>query len=917
MNSSKHVPPLVLLLALFGGAWLVIDATDSTPLLPDSRDGVLPTSAPIAGADPEPLGSTPSRKSAGRTVLVLDPAGQPVPGAKVFHHLKEDANGIERFLQDKDSIIPYKLIGIRTWAKGGPLITDYQGIAVLPDTGYGYLGSDTDSMAGLIALMPPPESGKQEVILTLDAYSTLPFQVIHADGSPAQGFVAAVALVNENQPPSGRGIQPLPTILHEAQPTDAAGRSFIRNDFEAVMKLRNQTFEEGDRIQLQASFPLGVSISETVHQGQTKPVVLQLPGFGSVQVQLKGFPKDNVPEIMNRGSSDFGRPGITNSTSTRTSDDTWEFDQIPLGQKVIVQVHQRTFQQFNGERHEGRRGTSFKGIEATGPTLEGEVVKVVLDYSNDIHISGRLMDHLGNPLKFDRQRQELSIQSQATGFCYQSQGYSVDMKGDGYFVARFQNPEKASLSTTPLNRLVIQLAAKEVGSYRLSNEPKGPIHPFSYAALDLPIDVRVASHDIGEVQLQAKDPLIEIKAIDFAGNPIQDARIGIRFLGPTFPNNPIVRDDWLSISSRSGWQHIKAEGVLRVYGSDWETICYGGYQADVEPVYRPVSNLRVTAGHRDYLSNTIDCSAIDREITVVLSLASTLTGSLKCSPLLMGMKLSLIDAGSAYSTRSKAMSMINIFENRGNDEPRLEMEELNWSGLEQGLYDLVVLSSHRPTEVFRIPGISIGPGKNSDPRLQGLDLLPQLDIVRLQLVDESDRQFIGKEIEAKKKVFIRQLDGSKGGGGGKCNIMDDAIIMEIGKGQALYASVQLHGYALTKMAGLKAGTHRIQLSKMLPCHLVWTNTADLPQDAKIEVTVDGENIFGTERFSNDPDFPEKWSGKLPNAGPYLVYLHCEVNGTRHFARIPFEVSEEQLAGGGGINLTFPADFIQKVHGQQK
>jgi len=352
-------------------------ADAATPEPPARREEPdVPTTAPAPTRDDGSGSAAPERT---REVEVVDArSGRPVPDALLWIGPK---NRRLHVLQE-----------VRGPEPAPDARTDARGLARIPEVDPGELAvlAQAAQRAGFV-VVPAWKEGQGRTRLELHPDWELVAEVVHADGTPAEGVPVAVSLTTVS---GGQG---------SSYSTDASGRVRL-----AHVGLECLLFE-ARRLDLWPELPLREMDRRSVDLDAPPraPVRFQLPALGSVQVRvedLEGQPARNgtsvhlrlVPPGASRDASPLRRQEDV-SVHARTRDGWALFPQVEPGMELEVRVDpsgglsQRAY--FPGPARPGERAEytvvlgsdhpilEFRALDPQGVPMAGESLQVGVEMS--------------------------------------------------------------------------------------------------------------------------------------------------------------------------------------------------------------------------------------------------------------------------------------------------------------------------------------------------------------------------------------------------------------------------------------------------------------------------------------------------------------------------------------------------------
>ena len=930
MNPTKLVAPLLILAALSAGIWLIFEK--SPPPLPNvdamaeveaenvgdgSSVEAMPEIDSISHADPIPDAATQSeRKATGRNVRVLDPTGRPLAGVKVYWHFDGDLSHLKEFLALKKSPELMGQPDPRRWQRqADPRITDNQGSAQLPAEGFGMIAAFGKRMGKVILAEPLADGGSQNLELRLEPFSVLPVQVLRADGKPAAG--KSVALIGKERilpEKSTFGGWSTWEPIRRTQITDANGETEFQMDLETTPKFASAEYSIDEfEFRVQMETELGDPVFAVIEPDARKKVTLRMDAAGTVHAKLNGYPNTLLPRLsIVDEATEFHRLGkAVSPTNFTAKEGLWIFEEVPLGKRLNLNIVRGFRKKENGSVSHSYRSTKLPTTAFDGPTAPFEIVEIQFDYAEDAWLTGRLLDDDGQPVDGSDKNYEHSISIFDSKGLPNSISVIAEIDTDGNFIAKRPDPEL--LQKIRLNPDILMIQRSFEGrSFGRNREAPSPL---AWVAIPIPAETSGPTFDLGDVQLAIQKPLIEVTVVDEAGNPIKGAQVSFQAY-TAINSGGRTHGSWSNFHFRNQNFQTPEKGNVAVHGINWDRTYYFTTHFGESVSVIPISELKATARHNNYLPQTKEFTPADKAVQITLSKAGSILGSIIPSPMFGYLEVLAVPTGES-SLDGNNHSRVKIqnphsFGQSSNPKP----VKFNINGKAPGIYDVVFCASQGGLEFHRISGVEVSIGGSSDPRLQEIDLLPYLEFVTLEIVGLDGVALNDAKLKKLRGCGMRYDSTWKSGKGCAWEVHQDRIWFEVGIGQTLNMLIKFDAYAPIRLDGVSSGEFRKPLANYKSVVIEFANFDSLPQSKGMGVKLQtGPRYTGQVNLQQDEGNPERWGGKIAAAGEFTlsVYLPFPLKKRSFATEITLSITEEVLSAGTPIAVKLPADFLESIN----
>lgn len=216
----------------------------------------------------------------------------------------------------------------------------------------------------------------------------------------------------------------------------------------------------------------------------------------------------------------------------------------------------------------------------------------------------------------------------------------------------------------------------------------------------LPVLAPGTRHDLGEVRLVVEPLLVEGQVVDDRGQPVADASLRVQTLVAQER-----REDWRDAPFRT--DGTDGDGCFRLHGAP------------------PAGTQRLRASKPGHFPTAIPLVAVGGRVRLILPRAGVLRGAAKLPEWLH-------DEVASIQLRS-----LDDPERRPAAAPLRQGRHAAFAveNLQPGLWDATVQLRNLPGPVLQLGALMIGPGDNRDPRCEPLDLTNAVFRYRLRAVD--------------------------------------------------------------------------------------------------------------------------------------------------------------------------------------
>ena len=832
---------------------------------------------------------------------VLDADDKPVAGIEVYYYLSEEERWLKQFAQMKGFLPQMRQMDLgQIRHESVSKVSDASGLIDLPLTGVGFVSADSGEACNVELLQEYVEGTAQQVDLKLVPYQSLPVRVVHSDGRPASGYATQLLAVASDDSDETRSFgREVP--MRTSNPTDADGRTSLRLELDSLLKEVSNRLPN-PLIQVAVLTASDKVAHQTVDIDAKDEIELVLPDSGMILIHLQGFPESMFPRVSAVYPSDSGQrfaSGLT-AQDKEPKDAKWVYVDVPLGQEYSMAVHQRVPGKENSSR-----GTNFEEKRFNGPTKPGETVPIVLHYQQDAWLTAQLVGADGSsPIK-------ALDGSLVSAWIWHPPNYmtalrlDMEVGNDGSLVAKAPSSDVPGHLAVPFSRLMIEYDPNQHGSRRNSANKN-----YLFADLELPSANPVQPYELGKVALESIDDLLTIQISDASGKPISRATAELEYLR-RWGRGDRQHERWASINKPSWETQTNDEGAANIQVPNWRFACniHKVYYAD--KVDDTPNELRLKVNHADYQSTEVYFDPSQKHIDVKLDIAASLSGGILKSERYRNMVVGIVNPGTPYLEEvSDAVYARGGGRGYSSRWEKLKSIPFHLHNIAPGVHDVVFFASNDGAEVHRISGVHLAAGENAPAALQDVDLMPYLDFVEVELLDEEGNQLRGEELKNLKIRAMRYSPDFKSGQGAGLTIIDDRIVLDIPIGGHFNGKIEVAGYSELVLKAVPAGIHPRKLSKYPVVRLRLSNADHIPKDARLSVYLRATKGRFGESLKRVAGSSDLWAGPIEGPGEYKLYISRPGGFTSQSEPIFITFTEEHMDSMNAQLVEIPTTVIQ-------
>lgn len=915
MNSPKLVLPLVLLLALFGGIWLIFNeqASIEEPAL-SAEDSSLEIS--VAESSPDPAESWvtgPGRIETGRAIQVLDPGGSPVHGVEVYLKLDDDESHYEEFSKVMGRLDELRAdTSLAHFSSAKRVRTNEKGVAPLPDSGFGFAFVDTGKMGNLTLVDKPEQYQGNLVVMKLRAYSFIEVKVVEANGKPASGVQVELALLSKDKDPIDNFPRSSFSYGNLAPLTDEKGLTYLRTDLDSQLRKR-QVLPQDCNAYVLTRNNLSKPVRKRIDLKTTTSVKLQLPHSGGVEVTLLNATSNMYPVLVPHSTSNNQRHYSTSITPPKYRGDNgkWRFPRVPLNQEFLLRI-------YRGEQTEN--GSSSSSTDLTGPIFSGPVsptqsVEVAMDLHEHAWFAGSLVDDQRQPIQAHPTSREFSFRATTGGDSQQAVELTGFIGHQGDFLVMKPEANQLEFLQLELSTLVIQ-KTPQVMTWGRSPDPR---EPPTAATAAIPSGPERGLTNLGQLQIMPMQPLLTVTVVNTAGEPIAYPRLRVSYQRVS-DNDRIQKSGWAMVSASyqgmgQDWLSER-DGTIKAYGPSWSALANAVRRYGSRNKHTHIQQLQLIVSADGYLEQEMIIPAEQMQATVTLQTAGEIVGTVMRSPKFRWLEVAALAPGEPSNPEGNQRRWPIQDGIRDEDGNTSNTAEFRIPNLVPSDYDIVFTTSNEGGEFLRIPGVRVGEGENYDPRLQNLDLLPHLAFVQIKVFDTNGNAFTTEQLREAGGSTSRWNSTWTGGNGRGWTIHEDSVWIEMAKDTTLNAKVRMNGHGQLRIDGWKAGIYEWQPHSTQPIHLKIANGADFPVGTFPIVSLVALSDYSSWELKSANRGHVNWKGSIPGYGNYLLKIQSQTSPEMRIDPMNLQIPASAIGGNIPVEISLTQQQLNVFQSQR-
>ncbi len=884
------------------------EKTEELPVLAEARDPVDSISDPTEADEASTQRDEIVR---GHQVQVIGPDGNPATGIKVQWWVQENESGEEilnHFRENPTAI---------SWMRGASASqqSDESGRVVIPTLAPCMAGVCEQGLYGHLVCAAEPEGSEPELhVLQLRVVPMVELIVRDANGNPVdEGFrfhaKVASAAAAEELPGNASGWDRDQVWIYHSNQIGKIGDGRTMMVMIPAPRAIPRLGEAPQPLRFRVGLEFGLS-ELPVHEfgiDEVGPLIFQLPGTGRLALQLVDFPAHSFP-ALNLVTDDEARVPYS-SAYTRSEDDGWfEFDQVPLGREFDMEI----LVGVGADPQAGRGRTRLPKQRVAGPVLPGERVEHQLTFQYPPGFHGRFVFPPEMTVPVERFILDSNRgYGRANAFLecgdHARLWINAFVFSDGTFILpSHPNASGGTLNTACLTGVGFEWIEPPPRSAADREDWRGSRYwAFTEAHLPSPD----ATVDLGEVQLMDTDPLLKVRVVDEAEQPLAGASVQLSFL-----SEKSERSGQLDRFENGQSRGASTDGMGEAWflDRDWYTE-FGAFPPD-SPSPRSVSirKIRVEASHPQAVTRSTEIALTTREVVIQLKRAGSITGSIQPLEGLRYIDVSVVPVGGLIKERSTTGVGSEFVDFRAATLPPAVSFKL--TSVPAGTWDVLFSLRELGTrEVLRVENVVFYGGvAGEDSRLQNLDLSPFVGLLRLRLRDQNGRP-LGK---ADGDEFSPRMSFHKPGGGtmtGRANWVGSEIVVPLSRQTPATLTLRAEGWKAVRLEEVLPSLQDITMHRYAASEIHIVGFGALPEGSELTMNV-------SMHSSHDAQFILEKVGSVrqvvrwPGAGDYTIFwsVRNRAAGWREASASQVSVSEEALDALTLLEIPIPQELLARL-----
>ena len=551
-------------------------------------------------------------------------------------------------------------------------------------------------------------------------------------------------------------------------------------------------------------------------------------------------------------------------------------------------------------------GASFAGLAfifllsiyrlATGGNELMPPPEPVLDRLEEGVLRGRLVFADGTPYPYAFDRDSLSFTALTSHPELPMVRFEFEILEDGRFAARPRPGVGVEFSLTQIEDFCVRFIP-EAEWQNAELEPM-PMRHSLMARIDPRSVIAEGGSELGEITLGSLPPLMQLRVVDVAGEPIQDANVFVEhFLpGRTLPGTWRRRSD-------EYFQRTNAAGELFLTGRDWAD-CFS---------YRPFGrgfpdaefdSIRVRLNHPDHAPIYVEIETDQFEHELRMPSAGVLNCEIENYPVMEDLRIGVVRPGEAPHPTAWGLFSRRL---------RARTSSYQVRSMLAGEVDVVITGQMGERELMRIPNVQIpANGESSDPRLMAIDFDRDLDWLELELAWPDGNAVTPGELEELSPAFRFRL--SNGIATVRCTIGDGYLRIPMPRGGTLQGWIELEDMQPVLIQEEGAGRHVVVVQPSLVLEWNFAGADEIPKrlDWSMQLVAPTKLTW----IRQVGPFPSgRWTAALPESGEYTLEWSASLEGDlrrRVQMMSKHAWAADELVEGHVHTIQVPPSFLEQI-----
>jgi hypothetical protein len=520
----------------------------------------------------------------------------------------------------------------------------------------------------------------------------------------------------------------------------------------------------------------------------------------------------------------------------------------------------------------------------------------VLDRLEEGVIRGRLVFPDGTPYPYSFNRGSLSFTALTSHPDMPLVHFEHEILADGRFAARPRPGVGVEFDLTQLEDFCVRFIP-EAASGRLVRESL-PIQHSAMVRIDPRAVIAAGGSEVGELTLGSLPPLMHLRVIDVAGEPIQDASVFVEhFLpGRTLPGTWRRRFDYYD-------QRTNAEGELFLTGRDWSD-CFR---------YRPFGrgfpdaafeSIRVRLNHPDHAPIYVEIETDQFEHELRMPAAGVLNCEIVNYSVQEDLRIGVVRPGEAPHPTAWGLFSRRL---------RSKTSSYQVRSMLAGEVDVVITGQIGERELLRISKVKIpANGESWDPRLMALDFDRDLDWLELELAWPDGRAVTSEQLEEWSPTFRYRL--RNGIAIVRCSIGNGSLRIPMPVGGTLQGWVELGDMRPIHVQDETAGRRAAVVQPSLVLEWKFAGADEIPSRLHWSMQLVAPTKLTWIRQVG-PYPSGRWTTVLPESGEYTLEWSATLEGDsqRRVQMMSKQAwTDEELIEGRMHTIQVPPAFLEQI-----
>ncbi len=533
---------------------------------------------------------------------------------------------------------------------------------------------------------------------------------------------------------------------------------------------------------------------------------------------------------------------------------------------------------------------------ATGGNEPVAPPEPVLDRLEEGVLRGSLVFADGTPYPYAFDRDSLSMTARTSHPDLPMVHFEYEILADGRFAAR------------PRPRVGVELKLAQIEDFCVRFIPEAewlspqleslPIQHSAMARVDPLVIIATGESDLGELTLGSFPPLMRLRVVDVAGEPVSNASVFFEYFlpGRTLPGTWIRRFDYYD-------QRTNAAGELYLTGRDWSDYFsyrpYGRGFPEAE-----FDSIRVRLNHSDHAPLYVEIDTDQEEHELRMPAAGVLNCEIENYPVMEDLRIGVVRPGEAPHPTAWGLFSRRL---------RARISSYQVRSMLAGEVDVVITGQIGERELMRIPRVQIpANGETSDPRLLRIDFDRDLDWLELEFAWPDGRSVTPAELEELKPAFRYRL--RNGSAVKQCAISDGYVRIPMPKGGTLQGWVEFEDMQPILIEDEGAGRRAVVVQPSLVLEWKFAGAEKIPRRLDWSMHLVAPTKLAWIRQVGP--FPgDRWTAVLPEPGKYTLEWSASLEGDskRRVQMMSSQVwTADELIEGRVHTVQVPPAFVEQI-----